>query len=360
MTAPAKAFQQRARRSAPTPGSLRARVDRARYRAQQISILVPTFLGQRLFSRVFFREGGARPESAAKSALERRYNDLLERDFRNVEQGFYPRDLLFQFPLGEYARLLPRAVLDVPRVIRRKWRRAHDDLPASVDLDRYPRYFRRTFHWQTDGYLSEHSARMYDASVEFLFGGTADVMRRMAIPPLVRSVGQAAAPRILDIACGTGRFLKQLHAALPGARLYGLDLSPYYLKQAARLLVNVSDLSLVAENAEELPFADDTFDAQSSVFLFHELPRHARRAVLREAYRTLKPGGVLVVVDSSQLSESRDVEVFLHSFAAEYHEPYYEDYLRDDLGALFEEVGFAVEDIQRAFLSKVVVGRKKP
>ena len=41
------------------------------------------------------------------------------------------------------------------------------DLPAHVDRSRYPRYYLRTFHWQTDGWLSERSARLYDPSVEF-------------------------------------------------------------------------------------------------------------------------------------------------------------------------------------------------
>ncbi len=36
-----------------------------------------------------------------------------------------------------------------------------------------PDYYARNFHFQTDGYFSEASARRYDHQVEILFGGTA-------------------------------------------------------------------------------------------------------------------------------------------------------------------------------------------
>ena len=57
-----------------------------------------------------------------------------------------------------------------------------------VVKDRYPAYYRRTFHWQTDGYFTEHSAEVYELGVELLFRGTADVMRRQIIPPVTRFI----------------------------------------------------------------------------------------------------------------------------------------------------------------------------
>ena len=49
-----------------------------------------------------------------------------------------------------------------------------------------PRYYQQNFHFQTDGYLSDHSARLYDFQVESLFAGTADVMRRRAYVPIAK------------------------------------------------------------------------------------------------------------------------------------------------------------------------------
>jgi ubiquinone/menaquinone biosynthesis C-methylase UbiE len=96
----------------------------------------------------------------------------------------------------------------------------------------------------------------------------------------------------------------------------------------------------------------------TSVFLFHELPKDARRNVIREAYRVVKPGGRLVICDSAQLAESGELEPFLHAFAALYHEPYYKSYMRDDLVAALTEQGFEGATCTPRFLSKIVVATK--
>src|SRR5207302_9745884 len=108
--------------------------------------------------------------------------DMFKRDYENVAKGYYPREAL-AFPLFEYLSLAPEAISDAPRIWWKKLRTDH----AKTDADpaAYPRYYRRRFHWQPDGWLSAHSARVYDVEVEFLFLGAADVMRRMAVPPLV-------------------------------------------------------------------------------------------------------------------------------------------------------------------------------
>src|SRR5207245_911730 len=163
-------------------------------------------------------------------------------------------------------------------------------LTQDVDLPDSPNSSRQNFHCQTHGWLSRHSARIYDLGVDFLFWGATDAMRRMLIPPLVEGVSGTRQPRILDVACGTGRFLKQLHAALPKAKLYGVDLSPYYVERARIALSNDPAVTVSVENAEAFPFDDASFDAATSIFLFHELPRATRRKVWREMQRVVKPG----------------------------------------------------------------------
>lgn len=333
-------------------------VDRLRYLAQHGSLALSFGITGRLWSLLLSpRQEPPAPEAIA--LLQERYRALLDRDLENVAAGLYPRKLLYQYPMREYVQVLPYALADVPAFLWRSYRGKYDDLPAGVDLAHYPSYYRRTFHWQRDGWLSETSARLYDASVEFLFGGTADIMRRMAIPPVVERCRGHSRPAVLDVGCGTGRFLLQLSNALPGAKLYGLDLSPYYLKHAARVLENVTDVSWIGDNAERVPLADSLFDAVTSVFLFHELPRNVRRNVMGEVFRLLKPGGRFVVCDSAQLSDSRELKDILHRFPASYHEPYYKGYLRDDLAGIMEECGFTVESSTAHFVSKVVVGRKR-
>jgi ubiquinone/menaquinone biosynthesis C-methylase UbiE len=182
-------------------------------------------------------------------------------------------------------------------------------------------------------------------------------MRRQVIPPMARYERRqrGRALRILDVGCGTGRTLAQIAAALPGHRYFGVDLSPYYVEAARDQLAAVPEVTLIADNAEALPYRDDYFDVVTSVYLFHELPRRTRRTVMREMARVLRPGGLMVVEDSAQLAEARDLAFFLQGFAAQVHEPFFRDYVRDDLAALIaDEAGLDVAGVQRAWLSKVV------
>ena len=333
--------------------------DRLAYRSQHWSLLIQATLVQEATRLV---AGMRRPEISAAElrAVLRRRAELHDRDLANVEAGLYPREMLFDIPVRRYMRELPRMLRDVPRVVRRRRSGDFRDIPA-VDKQRYPAYYRRTFHWQTDGYFSEHSATVYELGVELLFRGTADVMRRQIIPPItrfIRAAGGATGVRLLDVACGTGRTLHQLNQAHPGLRLHGVDLSPAYVRLARKRLDDLAEVSVAVENAEALPFADQTFDIATSVYLFHELPRRTRRNVCRELYRVVRPGGLVVIEDSAQLADSAELATALHAFPGEFHEPFYAEYLEDDLAGVLREAGFVVESSEPAFVSKVVVARK--
>jgi ubiquinone/menaquinone biosynthesis C-methylase UbiE len=333
--------------------------DRLAYRSQHWSLLLQATLLQEA-TRFVSRLPRPRLSGAEVRAVLRRRDELHARDLANVEAGLYPRELLFDIPVGRYMRALPRLLRDTARVVRRKKAGAFRDIP-EVDKQRYPAYYRRTFHWQTDGYFSDHSAEVYELGVELLFRGTADVMRRQIIPPVTRAVraaGGASRVRLLDVACGTGRTLHQLAVAHPALRLYGVDLSPAYVRLARRRLADVAEVALAVENAEALPFADGAFDVATSVYLFHELPRNTRRAVARELWRVVRPGGLVVLEDSAQLAESAEIASALRAFPEEFHEPFYADYLDDDLAELLREVGFSVESSEPQFVAKVVIARR--
>jgi ubiquinone/menaquinone biosynthesis C-methylase UbiE len=333
-----------------------SRLDRLAYRSQHLSFLINATVMQeaaRLVTRT------PRPEVAPDElrALLRRRKELHARDLANVEENLYPRELLFDIPLRQYARAFPRLVRDTPRVVRRMKRGDYKDIP-SVDKARFPAYYRRNFHWQTDGYFSEHSAEVYELGVELLFRGTADVMRRQIIPPITRFLRDEKATRLLDIACGTGRTLHQIARTHPSLRLWGVDLSPAYVSVARRRLES-PEVTIAVENAEQLPFADGAFDIATSVYLFHELPRNARRNVVREMHRVLRPGGLLVIEDSAQPSESAEIASALREFPREFHEPFYADYLEDDLEGILREIGFTVTAVEPHLVAKVVVASKQ-
>jgi ubiquinone/menaquinone biosynthesis C-methylase UbiE len=337
-----------------------SRIERLAYHSQHFTFLINATVMEET-ARLLARNPRPKVDFAVWNALRGRRAELHRRDLANVEMGNYPRELLFDFPVRRYLREFPRLVLDAPNVVRRIRRNGYKEIP-DVDKERFPPYYRRTFHWQTDGYFSDFSAQVYEIGVELLFRGTADVMRRQVIPPITQLVreteGGAAKMKLLDIGCGTGRTLHQIAITHPQMRLHGCDMSPNYIKLARKRLKDVFELTLAVENGEALPWADNTFDVVTSTYMFHELPRNARRNVMREMLRVVRPGGLCVIEDSAQASESPDLEDVLANFPEEFHEPFYADYQRDDLAAILEEVGFSVEATQRHLVAKVVIAHK--
>jgi ubiquinone/menaquinone biosynthesis C-methylase UbiE len=341
---------------------MRNAVVAAAYRAQQISLLFPALAFQRTMRAVTRR--GFRPESDTLRAVRRRYEKLLATDLANASDGLYPRSLLFQFPFTDYLRQMPQLVFDVPRTLRRLRSKNFRDLPADADSDRYPAYYKRNFHWQTDGYLSSHSARLYDIGVEWLFLGTADVMRRQVIPPISRWLRErnptrGGEARLVDVACGTGRTLKQIAVSHPRLSLFGIDLSPYYVQAARELLADHVDASFAADNAERMPLRDESQDIATSVYLFHELPRDARERVFADMHRVVRPGGLAIVADSAQPGSSPDLAPFLERFTEDFHEPYYKGYLIHPIESGLADAGFEIESVETHFVTKLVVARKR-
>ncbi len=330
----------------------------ARYMALHEAIRLP-LLG---LQRLTFAMAGPRsaPNKALVRSVRRRYRRLLARDFENARRGLYPMQLLLDLPLRAYARRLPRLLLDLPSVLGRIKAKDHRDLPGNVNLEAYPAYYRRNFHWQTDGYLSSHSAQIYDLGVELLFIGCADVMRRQTLAEVVRRKPQGPV-RLLDVGAGTGRFLGQAACSLPGSELVGVELSPWYqgFAQAAAASSTAHErVRIEVANAEALPFGDRSFDVVTSIFLLHELPRRVRRKVLSEIRRVLVPGGLFVLQDAAQPSDSPEISPALHQFSKDLHEPFFADYLRDDLRVLLEDSGFRVCAVEPHFVSKVVSAEK--
>ena len=211
-----------------------------------------------------------------------------------------------------------------------------------------------------DGYLSDFSASIYDLQVDILFNGSANSMRRRILKPLKEGLNnfndrKNSSIKILDVATGSGRTLKQLRSAFPKEKIVGLDLSDSYLKEASR---HISDLDgdlieLIKGNAEDLPFEDNSLQAVSCVYLFHELPRTVREIVLKEFFRVLEPGGTLVLADSIQIIDSPNFISIMEGFYKNFHEPFYCDYIKDNIDSKMEEIGFNKIHNKSFFMTKV-------
>ena len=298
-------------------------------------------------------------------------NDLLEKvrdsmiklgelDWEEADEKIYPKKLLFKDPWIEWATKYPMVWFDLPSTWARRKKNKTRDIPQGIASEIYPDYYLQNFHHQTDGYLSDHSASLYDIQVDILFNGTADSMRRRVLSPLKQGLTNfkdrhQSSLRILDIATGTGRTLQQLRGAFPEVELLGLDLSSSYLKQASKNLnkYNHELVQLIRGNAEKLPFPDGTIQAITCVFLFHELPPKARQNVLNECWRVLEKKGILILADSIQVNDSPEFCSLMENFHKTFHEPYYKDYITDDIENRLEESGFKLIDANSHFMTRV-------
>ncbi len=293
-------------------------------------------------------------------------NQIIETDWKDAEKGVYPASILFDNPWEDFFQYYPRIWLDLPQIQQRANQKRYQDFSPEIDTEGYPSYYVQNFHHQTDGYLSDKSASLYDLQVEILFNGGADPMRRRILSPLKAGLNNTFAEvpakqiKVLDVACGTGRTLKYIRATLPKASLFGLDLSPAYLRKANQ---NLSECpgelpQLVHANAEEIPFQDNYFHGVTSVFLFHELPPNVRQNVINECFRVTKPGGVFIICDSMQAFENPDMKTMMENFPVMFHEPYYRHYITDDLVERLETAGFQNISIQNHFVSKYWIAHK--
>ncbi|HSK41483.1 MAG TPA: methyltransferase domain-containing protein [Arenibaculum sp.] len=310
--------------------------------------------------------GGSGQRSGQRSGLGgvvRELRELMLRDLANIEAGYYRPPFGVAPSAGRMLADAASFFRDLPEVGRRRMSRAGSEVrrmppPAAAGL---PAYYLQNFHYQTDGYLSDRSARLYDHQVEVLFGGGADAMRRHALVPIhhfLRERG-VAGKHLLDVGAGTGRFLTFVKDNYPRLDVTAVDLSAPYLAEARRRLAPWRGVRLVQAAAEALPLAEAGVDVVTSIYLFHELPRPVRAAAAAEMARVLRPGGLLVLADSIQPGDRPHFDRMLELFPASFHEPYYADYLRQDIGAPFVEAGLEPVGTDIAFLTKIMVFRKR-
>ena len=340
---------------------------RVAYGASQLSRIawyVGHGLAVRRLSETAQRRDKARPLAHTNLRVpdrKRLYADmaiLLQQDLANIEAGLYPMPADHG---GSLLTLLHRSRLffnDLPAIHRRRESGSHNDVLTEETRGKRPRYYLQNFHFQTGGWMTDDSASRYDTQVEVLFNGTtANATRRQALPQLheVFAGRDQRKLRLLDVGCGTGRFLDSLKQVWPRLPTLGLDMSEPYVKHARHHLKRWSRINLTVGKAEALPVPDESQDAVTSIFVFHELPPKVRRIVFRECARVLKPGGRLVLVDSLQRGDQPDYEGLLELFPQNYHEPYYKSYTREDFSALATGCGLThIRDV-KAFVSKVMV-----
>jgi demethylmenaquinone methyltransferase/2-methoxy-6-polyprenyl-1,4-benzoquinol methylase len=144
--------------------------------------------------------------------------------------------------------------------------------------------------------------RRYDLINRLITLGLDERWRRLAARECLR----AAPARVLDLCCGTGDLALRLARMAPrGVEVVAADYSAPMLRLARRKAAEAKlggRVSFVVADAASLPFAEGHFDAVGIAFAFRNLcyRNPLRDRHLAEMRRVLAPGGVCVIVESSQ------------------------------------------------------------
>jgi demethylmenaquinone methyltransferase / 2-methoxy-6-polyprenyl-1,4-benzoquinol methylase len=133
----------------------------------------------------------------------------------------------------------------------------------------------------------------YDRLAEILSMGQNGRWRRA----MLDKVAPAAGGAVLDVASGTAGVALGI-AARTGARVVGIDLTEQMLRQGRRNVAAAGlsgRIGLLAGRAEQLPFADASFDALTFTYLLRYVLDP--QATLCELARVVRPGGTVASLE---------------------------------------------------------------
>ena len=225
----------------------------------------------------------------------------------------------------------------------------------------YPSYYLKPFHGYNDGNLNWDAAYELEAatmsiSVNYwpnVHPVTSEKWLRENCSKIIDNYyfmqNLPFAPEsVVDLGCSIGISTKYLQKQFSSsAKIYGVDLSPYFLSVAKYLN---PDVSFYHGKGEELSMFDDySVDFISCSFLFHEVPSLERCAIFDEIYRKLKPNGVLHIIDLDPVQlKNRLIVNNFRRWAFESTEPhivnYYDNDLESDLKRRFRNLVMTQND----------------
>ena len=124
--------------------------------------------------------------------------------------------------------------------------------------------------------------------------------------------------RGLDVGCGSGALTIAVAKRNPKARMSGIDRWGAEYSSFSKTLCEenakaegVANTSFDKGNAVRLDFADETFDAVCSNYVYHNIPSRNRQEILMETLRVLKKGGTFAIHDIFSPLKYGDMQMFV-------------------------------------------------
>lgn len=228
---------------------------------------------------------------------------------------------------------------------------------GSLELDptvEVPRYVSAVdVHCKPGNYHKEHTAGG-DASQGALCDRSLFVYQAGAAGPNCDSNGRTIAEavrhrwpefkphKILDIGCTIGNNTLPYLDVFPEAELHAIDVSAPCLRYGhARAQALGKAVHFHQMNAEQMNFADSSFDLIVSCILFHEVSRAALQKIMKECHRILRPGGLAIHLEGPRTADLDPYYAFYYKWDGRFNnEPCLETWGETDIRKVAKEVGF--------------------
>lgn len=258
-----------------------------------------------------------------------------------------------------YQTVRPAIERERPRLLRAARRLAKDG-PGSLTLRPgfpVPRSVSAVdIHLMPGSYVNEYCdddltmGAVYESRLAIstfgLFGPNLDDIGQ-SISRFVRVRHPRFAPRrILDLGCTVGHNTGSWKDTFPEAEVHGIDVAAPCLRYAlARAQSQRRELHFHQMNAEALDFPDASFDVVFSSMFLHEVPPKGIPKVFAEAYRVLRPGGLMLHMELPPASQLSAYDSFYLDWDGHYNnEPFYRAFRAQDPRALVRNAGFRDAD----------------
>lgn len=183
----------------------------------------------------------------------------------------------------------------------------------SVEDAAIPEYLVRHYWW---AYVHPQAVRIFDRPwlINLILFGNYHRLR----DAVLQELNGTSFGKVLQVACAYGNLSVKLarRAADRAGEFDVVDVLPLQLKNLKWKCPARAPVRLLRMDATQLGLPDRSYDCVLLFMLLHELPETERCKTLQEAYRVLKPGGRLVIVDYDLPSRFNPLRYFLPPFFA--------------------------------------------
>ena len=244
---------------------------------------------------------------------------------------------------------------------------------ARLDLDpalKIPRYISAVDHhcmpgsYHTELFPGDVSgAANYDHAIFATTGGAlgrfSDGGGHAVVQWVRKHLPDFKPTRILDIGATLGQNVIPISQAFPDAEVVALDVGGPMLRYglARAKSMGVENTHFVQADASDLSrYPDASFDWVQTTMFLHELSYASMRAIFRESYRVLKPGGIVLHVEQPQYADGMPLfEQAMRDWDAFYNnEPFWSTLHEIDLDAYMVEAGFSKDKLIHDGVTAVV------